>query len=267
MSQARAQATADHGARARLLDAATVLFAEKGYAATSVGEIVARAGVTKPVLYYYFQSKEGIFQAILGEAARLQGDVLAHALEEHGHVLDRIIGLCERIYHEVLERPYLFRLLHNVAFAPPQGAPQFDLEPFHRRMVEALQGTLSEAMARGELAETDPEDAAFLVLGVLGFCLDLDQWYPLRADATRIARLLTLAFRGLQAAPHTASPTIPSPSMACDELPSGLSLRVEDSQVGEGDLPTAPAAQAGGGGEQGEEREFPGGVKSGKVKR
>ena len=52
-------------ARQRLLEMATKLFAEKGYAGTSVREIVDRAGVSKPVLYYYFKSKEGLFYALL----------------------------------------------------------------------------------------------------------------------------------------------------------------------------------------------------------
>ncbi|MEA2040283.1 MAG: TetR/AcrR family transcriptional regulator, partial [Thermodesulfobacteriota bacterium] len=55
------QNTIDNGSvRARLLVAGTTIFAEKGYASTTVREIVARAGVSKPVLYYYFKNKEGI---------------------------------------------------------------------------------------------------------------------------------------------------------------------------------------------------------------
>jgi len=38
----------------RLLETAIGMFAEKGYAGTSVREIVEQAGVSKPVLYYYF---------------------------------------------------------------------------------------------------------------------------------------------------------------------------------------------------------------------
>ncbi|MBW2208934.1 MAG: helix-turn-helix transcriptional regulator, partial [Deltaproteobacteria bacterium] len=52
----------EQDARAVLLEAATALFAQKGYAGTSVREIVERAGVTKPVLYYYFENKEGLFR-------------------------------------------------------------------------------------------------------------------------------------------------------------------------------------------------------------
>ena len=45
--------------------AAARLFAERGYDATSVREIVEAAGVAKPTLYYYFRSKEGLAQALL----------------------------------------------------------------------------------------------------------------------------------------------------------------------------------------------------------
>ena len=41
------------------------LFAERGYDATSVREIVEAAGVAKPTLYYHFQSKEGLANALI----------------------------------------------------------------------------------------------------------------------------------------------------------------------------------------------------------
>ncbi|MBN2125321.1 MAG: helix-turn-helix transcriptional regulator, partial [Deltaproteobacteria bacterium] len=59
----------EQSVRLSLLMAGITLFAEKGYASTAVREIVAHAGVTKPVLYYYFQNKEGLFRAILDAAA------------------------------------------------------------------------------------------------------------------------------------------------------------------------------------------------------
>src|SRR5262245_54612303 len=50
----------------KLLESAVRLFATKGYPATSTREIVEAAGVTKPMLYYYFQSKEGLLAAAIG---------------------------------------------------------------------------------------------------------------------------------------------------------------------------------------------------------
>ena len=50
--------------RAALLNVASGLFAERGYADTSTQDIVERAGVTRGALYYHFRSKKGIFQAV-----------------------------------------------------------------------------------------------------------------------------------------------------------------------------------------------------------
>src|SRR3954468_2704479 len=46
--------------KAQMLDVAEVVFAEQGYLATSMDEIAERVGVSKPMLYEYFGSKEGL---------------------------------------------------------------------------------------------------------------------------------------------------------------------------------------------------------------
>ena len=56
MQYANETSTLENNSRERLLETATELFAEKGYAGASVREIVEKAGVSKPVLYYYFKS-------------------------------------------------------------------------------------------------------------------------------------------------------------------------------------------------------------------
>ena len=58
------------GARTRqgILEAAHVLFAERGYSGAHVNDIVARAGTTKPMIYYHFGSKEGLYAAVMEEA-------------------------------------------------------------------------------------------------------------------------------------------------------------------------------------------------------
>lgn len=54
------------GARpGELLDAALDLFVEKGYAATRLDDVAARAGVSKGTLYLYYASKEDLFKAVV----------------------------------------------------------------------------------------------------------------------------------------------------------------------------------------------------------
>ncbi|MCC5579953.1 TetR/AcrR family transcriptional regulator [Microtetraspora sp. AC03309] len=58
--------------RTALVEAAAALFAEKGYADTSTGEVVARANVTRGALYHHFADKEEIFRAVL---ETVEGDI------------------------------------------------------------------------------------------------------------------------------------------------------------------------------------------------
>lgn len=117
----------EQGARTRLLEAGVKLFSEKGYANTSVREIVELANVSKPILYYYFKSKEGMFRSIMAYALRQQEEMLAEALEKPGSVLDRLINLYRITYRALMEDPNLFKLIHNLIFGPHQGADCGDL--------------------------------------------------------------------------------------------------------------------------------------------
>src|SRR5258708_35589378 len=63
--------------RARLLAAARTVFSERGYAGAGIAEIVARAGVSAPVLYHHFAGKADLYLAV---AADVYDEVL-NALE------------------------------------------------------------------------------------------------------------------------------------------------------------------------------------------
>jgi len=187
----------EQSARAALVAAGIKLFAEKGYASTAVREIVSLAGVTKPVLYYYFQNKEGLFRSILESAAESQGQLLAEALGMTGTVTERIFFLYRRIYEELAENRDLFRMIHNLIFGPPQGVPAYDMESFHARMLEAVEAVYREGVERGEVIEIDPREAAMMVVGLTDYCFHLDYLHPQNMDPGRAERLLALAFQGL----------------------------------------------------------------------
>ena len=197
MNQVKREKNHEPGVRKTLLMAGINLFAEKGYAGTSVREIVSLSGVSKPVLYYYFQSKEGLFQAILGWAALEQDTILQEACQSPGTALERILHLYRRIYQGLMENHQLFRLINHLYFGPPQGAPRYDVERFHRRMVEVIKEICVGGTRRGEVRKVDPEEATLLVLGVTDYCFHLDYLHPESMDPDRAERLLRLAFRGL----------------------------------------------------------------------
>src|ERR1700710_1492193 len=85
--QARSEAT-----RKKIINAAVELFAEVGYQATGLGDIIERAELTKGALYYHFDSKDALATAIIEEGAnaaliafRNIGEPTAPALENMIH--------------------------------------------------------------------------------------------------------------------------------------------------------------------------------------
>ena len=68
--------------RAKILRAATVLFAAKGPDATRVDEIAARAGVNKRMLYHYFGSKKSLYLSVLGDTSDRLHRLLGHSIAE-----------------------------------------------------------------------------------------------------------------------------------------------------------------------------------------
>src|SRR4029077_17975872 len=64
------------------LEAAHLLFAERGYAAVTMDEIPAAVGVTKPLLYNYFGNKERLYIACMEQAGDSLTTVVAAAVAE-----------------------------------------------------------------------------------------------------------------------------------------------------------------------------------------
>lgn len=78
-----------------LLDAALDLFVERGYAATRLDDVAARAGVSKGTLYLYFANKEELFKAVVRE------NVLP-VLGEAEEIIDTHDGTCEALFREIV---------------------------------------------------------------------------------------------------------------------------------------------------------------------
>jgi len=141
--------TVDADARERLLSASLDLFTTKGFASTSVREIVAAAGVTKPVLYYYFGNKEGIYLELMGATFRRFQDIVSHISEAEGTASQKIVLFATGIYDAFLENTQVVRLIYSIFFGPPQGAPHFPHENYFNVILEVVAGLIGKALRRG----------------------------------------------------------------------------------------------------------------------
>lgn len=114
--------------RDRILAAAELLFGRKGYAATSVREIVLEAGVTNPTLYYHFGSKQELFLSLIRERTREFLCTLHQLLEG----ADNAARVCEIVAMMSLraleERPRAVRFIHTTLFGPQAELPASELD-------------------------------------------------------------------------------------------------------------------------------------------
>jgi AcrR family transcriptional regulator len=156
----------DPQTRERLLRAAIAVFDRKGYAAASTREIVERAGVTKPVLYYHFGSKEGLLGALLQEGERQLRDTIARALARRASARDRIVALADDLYRQIQDNQASMRLVHSLFFAPAEAVPSFDFTVFDRLVVGGVQQIVEEGAAAGECA-AQPREVAIAIVGVV----------------------------------------------------------------------------------------------------
>ena len=145
----------DAAVRQRLLAAALDSFTRKGYAATSVREVVAAAGVTKPVLYYYFGSKEGIYLELMNDTYALFAKRLDLLAACQGSVRERLIAFCTGCFDGFVEHVQVVRLIYSIYFGPSQGAPPFPYEEPFDRMLAILAGFVRDGIAAGELVAVD----------------------------------------------------------------------------------------------------------------
>lgn len=187
--------------RVKLLRAAVELFTTRGYATTSVREIVEGAGVTKPALYYHFASKEGIYLAILEDLQRRLDEVVAAHHASSGTVRSRVERLFLDIF-DLFENDIATARFLNAAFwGPAQGAPSFDFEALHLKLLTVVTGIVKAGTRSGELRRsTDPEEVGFLLVGVLSFSMDVTLALPqLGPGKAGLRRALDLIFTGVAA--------------------------------------------------------------------
>jgi len=189
---------ANKSPKERLLAAGLDLFAEKGYSSTSVRELVQDAGVTKPVLYYYFTSKEGLFRAVIDYLGEQQKRTLAAALKHKGSTLERLEGLIQRFGQLIKKRRKSFELVSSMIFNPPKGIPEYDFSQFPHRAKETIRQILLEGIQRGEVRDVDPDDASLLILGLIFISVRFAVIHKQTMDPKHTVRLLKLAFRGLE---------------------------------------------------------------------
>jgi AcrR family transcriptional regulator len=109
--------------RQQVLEVAVELFSRKGYEATSVQEIAGKAGVSKPVLYYYFKNKEDLFLSILVEGFDRRLRVMQQAVANGDSWPVQFANLMRASLHFVGSQKAISTLTVQALVAPIDSEP------------------------------------------------------------------------------------------------------------------------------------------------
>ncbi len=154
--------------RERLLDVALELFSRNGYGGTTVSAIVAAAGVTQPMLYYYFKNKQALFEALVEQALIAYDQLLQHDLPAGLSAREQLLELCRRGLHASGQNHVLTKLLFSLAFSHSEEVGICArVDAVIRRFLNTLEGIIRRGIAAGEFRSVDPADLAWAIYAVL----------------------------------------------------------------------------------------------------
>lgn len=183
-----------------MIEIAEAVFAERGYSAASMDDIAERVGVSKPMLYEYFNSKEGLLLACIRQSRAALREVTAQATAGATSPEDALHRGLLAFFVFIRERRQAWSLLrHEMVLI---GTPASDeIEETRRQQTDLIAALMAEHFDAGSGLQAEAS-AEFIV----GACERLAIWCERHDDvspetATRFA--MDIAWAGLS---HRARP-------------------------------------------------------------
>ena len=187
-----------------MVEVASRVFARRGYGDTSMEEVAEAAGVTKPMLYAYFGSKEGLFTACQRAASdHLQREVRAAAATTDITPDERMFRGLMAVFDFVEEHRESWRL----CFHPEGGGPHGAIGAGAAHAQQAMSETLAEilvttAQAQGIAPDAAGHDAA-QAYALTGATIGATAWWldhpeePKELQVLRLMNLVWIGFGGM----------------------------------------------------------------------
>jgi AcrR family transcriptional regulator len=153
--------------RQKILDAALRLFADHGYAGASTQAIIEASRVTKPVLYYHFGSKAGLFRAVVDRAENQLLEMISRIKGEVKNTPERLVEICAAMFQFACDRPEVMSLAVDLLLqAKEQGPPHKHCFGKAQKRIAVIQDVMEQGKAERTLR--NQFDSRQLAVGFLG---------------------------------------------------------------------------------------------------
>lgn len=186
-------------ARRHILRAALKHFADSGYAATSVQQIVSDAKVSKPALYYHFKDKAALFEALVNEAHDGRFRAAESAAAKSKNIRGQLREVLIALFDYFRDNRELTRIAFSTAYAAPGEVPPglCHLDKC-RRNLDFIHALIKRAQAASELDDRfDSRELAYGFYGQTNFYITAHLLMPnFRANHKAAERVVELFLAG-----------------------------------------------------------------------
>lgn len=178
----------------QIIETACATFGERGFQGANLTDIAADAGISKPLIYNYFGSKDGLFAACLEFAGSMVAGEMERIARGDAIGMDRGIRTLESIFTVLEPQPWLWRLFFDQS-APTSG-PAADASSHYVERISklALEGVTEMLSIAGDHDELDISAMTRVWMSIVDALVD---WWLDHADETaaqmtqRCVRLIT----------------------------------------------------------------------------
>lgn len=186
--------------RARVIAAARSLFASRGFHACRVADIGREAGMSSGNVYWLFESKEAILQAILAEGFEHLTTMTAEVADEYGPARRKLEILVDRTLEAYGQDAPFWAIVGGLMGDGGRELARrlgIDLGEVTRRYHANLRRVFAEARSEGAVAATDPEELATLYLALFnGLVITYpERWSAMPRESVRVAALRLVGYR------------------------------------------------------------------------
>jgi TetR/AcrR family transcriptional regulator len=149
-----------------ILAAAEIEFATNGFAAARTESIAARANVVKGLIFHYFKSKEGLYEAVLVRAYQPLKEALDKSFDTNLSATDALLTFVERLLATWTEHPLspVIFILESIQCGG-EHVRKLGMPSLYNQ-VEVL---LKNGITSGEFRDMDPGHGAINIIGLCGF--------------------------------------------------------------------------------------------------
>ena len=198
MSRSPVVAVRDADVRGRIFASALKHFSRKGFAGTALREVAEDAQTTKPMIYYYFNSKEGLYASVVRQILEEKDEAIAASQPCGACAAEQVMAFCKSYMDHFLSNEDTIALILREVLGLGGVSLETLAETLAERVRHPLDEILSQGMDCGEFKQGSAGECATAITGIMDIFILAHVFGGSPIDRERPLRQVGHYIRGLK---------------------------------------------------------------------